>query len=1057
MPSLAARSIQKRALVSLLALLMTSATVDSQDLDNAFFDGTVRDSSKAPVEHATVIARRKVTGAESSGTTDSRGRYRIRVTEPGAYDISVGARGFHEEIIPDLQLALGTTRTLNVTLLAEGSKEEVTISSSGPGLVDTTRTVVGDTFSEIELEALPLAGRDPLSLVLLLGGTQEAPLDTSTLADEGPGRFLRGTPEESGIFSLTGAPATSNNLTVDGLDNNDDRSARERISLNPESISEVQVITNQYAAEYGRASGGRINVRTRGGTSRIRSEAHLFFSDESLDANTYFRNARGLGRIPEQRRDMGASLSGPIRQAKHFFFSSFERLDIPDRVEVMAAVPSRSNPLFPLPLPNETIPGSGSVGLFVEEFSTPETRNLLNARFDLGFSQAHNVTLRFDVSRGRNTRGFPGGNRLPETALIQGRDSDSISLASNLILSGRLVNQGKLQFSRLFPRNGSSAGSIGVVIEEPIRMIVGKFSGTESSPASAREERRGQFQDSLSFGSGPQMIKMGVDLQLVRSLFEDQFATGGIYTFDTVESFLSNMPSRFRQRFKTESRLSNHVLGLFLQNEWRIEEGLTLSTGLRWDRESIIRDGDNLSPRVAIAWDPFAGSKAQGLSLFRPGVTLIRAGYGIFYNRALLRTIDDFQEGLASILVDSDSNSEVLRLVRFPEPILDEAILKRFGSKETGFLRRVSPDLEIPYTNQLGLGIERQITKGLSVTADYVYTRGAHLWRETNINAPRLPTGFRSFTDYLLSRDFDNRPGPDGRRPVSGASADVIRFDLGSNTSSTPGAIKTENGLRVLTLGLNVTGSSNISAALNAVRPLRPEKGLTQVEELESTGDSFYHGGIWAVRLNRGPVRMRASYTLSKLIDEGTTNTASPQDLDNRRLERALSLQDQRHRLTLSGSITLPWLGIDLAPIISSGSSRPFNIGSGFDRNLNDIENDRPVLIAPIARPEWRKPGTGEDESTRRALALAPIGTSGNLPRNYGRGPGTRSFDLRVSKERRFSERGSLRAAVDLFNVFNSTIFSFGSEFIDRGDKDFLLPRRTQRPRTIRLSLKLIH
>ncbi|HKG22471.1 MAG TPA: TonB-dependent receptor, partial [Blastocatellia bacterium] len=721
-------------------------------------------------------------------------------------------------------MASGRTRTLNLTLLAEGSKEQVTISSSGPGMVDTTRTAAGDTFSEIELEMLPLAGRDPLSLVLILGGAQEAPLDTSILAEEGPGRFLRGRPEESGIFSLTGAPATSNNLTVDGLDNNDDRSARERITLNPESISEVQVITNQYAAEYGRASGGRVNVRTRGGTSRVRSEAHLLFSDESLDANTYFRNARGLGRIPEQRRTIGMSLSGPIRPAKHFFFSSFERLDIPDRVEIMAAVPSRSNPLFPLPSPNKTIPGNDSLGFFVEDFSTPETRELLNSRLDFGFSQAHDVTLRFDVSRGRSTRGFPGGNRLPETALIQGRDSDSISLASNLTLSGRLVNQGRFQLSRLFPRNRSSAESVGVVIEEPIRVIAGKFSGTESSPASAREERRAQFQDSISFGSGPHTIKMGMDVQLVRSIFEDQFATGGVYTFDAVESFLSNLPSRFRQRFNTESRLANDVLGLFLQNEWRIKEGLTLSTGLRWDRESLINDGDNLSPRVAIAWDPFSGRNAQGSSLFRPGITLVRAGYGIFYNRVLLRTIDDFQEGLASVLVDSDSNPEVLRLVRFPQPVLDEALVKRFGSKETGFLRRVSPDLEIPYTNQLGFGIERQITKGLALTADYIYTRGAHLWRETNINAPRLPEGLRSFTEYLMSRDFDNRPGSDGRRPISGASADVIRFDLGSNTSSTPGAIKTENGLRVLTLGLNVTGSSNISAALNAVRPLRPEK-----------------------------------------------------------------------------------------------------------------------------------------------------------------------------------------------------------------------------------------
>ena len=87
-------------------------------------------------------------------------------------------------------------------------------------------------------------------------------------------------------------------------------------------------------------------------------------------------------------------------------------------------------------------------------------------------------------------------------------------------------------------------------------------------------------------------------------------------------------------------------------------------------------------------------------------------------------------------------------------------------------------------------------------------------------------------------------------------------------------------------------------------------------------------------------------------------------------------------------------------------------------------------------------------------LQLAPIGSSGNLPRNYGRGPGTRSIDLRASRTVRLNEHLRLRPAIDLFNLFNHTTFNFGAEFIDRNDADFLLPRRTQRPRTIQLSLK---
>jgi hypothetical protein len=422
----------------------------------------------------------------------------------------------------------------------------------------------------------------------------------------------------------------------------------------------------------------------------------------------------------------------------------------------------------------------------------------------------------------------------------------------------------------------------------------------------------------------------------------------------------------------------------------------------------------------------------------------------------LLRTIDDFSLGKSALTIDSEVTPEVLRLVQFPGPISNRAIVDRLGIRETEFLRRVSPDLEIPYTIQSGLGVERQVGATAVASVAYIFTRGAHLWRESNINAPVLPDGFATFTDYLLSRDFDNRRDSSGNRPIAGSNADAVRFDLGGGTSSTPGAIKTTNGVRLLTLGLNAPRSSNISSALNAVRSLRPDPSLTQVELLESSGNSFYHGGVFSFRYApNGYAGFRAVYTLSKFIDEGTTNTASPQALTDRRAERALSLQDQRHRFTFSGSFRVPGVRVDFAPIISFGSSKPFNIGAGFDRNLNDIENDRPNFISPIDRPVWRSPGNGTGDAVRQAIVLAPIGSNGNLPRNYGRGPGTRTINLRVSRTFRRGEHFRVRPALDLFNLFNNSIFSFGSEFIDRDDADFLVPRRTQRPRLVQLSLQV--
>lgn len=1044
------------AVVNCLLLLVLSGATSADDLDNIIFEGVIRDTAGAAIAGAKVVAVQIDTGVERSATSNDEGQFRIAVGEPGNYRLKASANGFNEHESKTLVTNTGHTYALDMTLAAAGVREQVTIAAVSLPLVDSNRTVVGDTITQRELEGLPILNRDPLQLVFLLGGVSEAPLSTGDLADEGRGVFLRGTPEEAGLFSLTGAPSTSNNITIDGLDNNDDRSAGVRISLNVESIAEVQVITNQYAAEYGRASGGRINIRTRAGASSYHGNFYSYFGDESLNANTYFRNARGVGRIPQQERREGAVLSGPIRNRKDFFFASYERFDVPDFAEVSALVPVARNPLFPLPRPNQSVAPGSETGLFSKEIPTPETNNLINARGDLNFSQAHNAALRFDMFQGRNERSFPGGTRLPETILIGGRNSNSISASDFLIIGKQFVNQARFQYSTLSPRSSASLSSIGVTINSP-RVAAGSFTGTDSSPAFVREEKRTQIQDNISLIAGMHLLKAGADLQLIRSSFDDLFAIGGQYTFETVDDFLSNNPSRFIQRFDTESRVSNEVLGLFVQDEWKVIPNLTLSVGLRWDNESVLVDRDNLSPRIAIAWDPFGGKLFRRFkTLAEPGKTVVRAGFGLFFNRALLRTIDDFSLGASTTIVDSDVRPKVLSAVRFPQPISERFLVERFGFAETKFLRRISQNLEIPYTLQTGIGVERQVTRSMVASVDYIFTRGAHLWRESNVNAPVLPRGFQDFSQYLQSRDFDNRPSSSGKRPISGLSADIVRFDSGANTSSTSGSIQLENGVRVLTLGLNAPRSSNIAAALNAIRSLRPDPSLTQVELLESSGNSFYHGGMFSLRYSPGRrASFRAVYTISKFIDEGTTNTASPQDLFDRRTERALSLQDQRHRVTFSGVFRVPFFDLDLAPIISLGSSKPFNIGVGFDRNLNDIENDRPNLITGIGRPTWRRPGSANSADFRSALLLAPIGSSGNLPRNYGLGPGTRTINLRASRTFAIRDRIRVCPSVDVFNLFNNTIFSFGSEFVDRDDSNFLMPSRTQRPRTVVLSLKV--
>jgi hypothetical protein len=175
--------------------------------------------------------------------------------------------------------------------------------------------------------------------------------------------------------------------------------------------------------------------------------------------------------------------------------------------------------------------------------------------------------------------------------------------------------------------------------------------------------------------------------------------------------------------------------------------------------------------------------------------------------------------------------------------------------------------------------------------------------------------------------------------------------------------------------------------------------------------------------------------------------------------ERARSLLDRRHRFVLSGSFNLPRYvgGLTLSPIWRIASEAPFNISiGGSDRNLDDVGNDRPNYSGALRLLKWRKPGEPLDPAILEAFSLPPLGQSGKLPRNAGRGPGLFVFDLNVARQFQI-RRARLTTSLEFDNVLNKTVFSFGSEFINlsSGSNDsFLMATRTGRPRQLRIGLR---
>jgi hypothetical protein len=493
-----------------------------------------------------------------------------------------------------------------------------------------------------------------------------------------------------------------------------------------------------------------------------------------------------------------------------------------------------------------------------------------------------------------------------------------------------------------------------------------------------------------------------------------------------------------------------------------MRSNLTFNFGLRYERETVIDDTNNWGPRFAVAWSPFKGNK-----------TVVRFGGGIFYNRVLLRTVDDYQRGQNEIIFDTNRVSTANNLRdtyllqlsnNFPDILTpDSPLVQQYiaaGLNNNSFFRSLDPTIKIPESYQVNLGFERELTKSFVFEANLTYNRTARLWRERNTNAPIIPNGFSDLADYLANGittgntrfEFAGINAPDSR-----TAGGVTFYNLDSQNTSTASA-------------------TPYGRALAVANTLRPNPSAGQTEQVGSMGNSWYRGLVLELRrryrdLGRGfGSSMRLAYTLSYLEDDGIVNTSSAQTQGDFAAERSRSLLDRRHRLALSGLFDTPeWMGkLRFSPIFRFGSSAPFNLSNGGndadDRNLDDVNTDRPNYSGDLSDITWRRFTDPINTTVVNNLTLAPIGRGGNLPRNAGKGPRQWIFDLNVSRQFSFGERFRLRPQVEFNNILNMTVYSFGSEFIDasliagsptQADLlNFLAPTRTYRPRQIRFGIR---
>lgn len=672
--------------------------------------GRVVDPSGAAVAAAAVRVRQESTNITSAVVTDPEGRFRLPYLRIGTYEIRVESPGF-AVFRQRLQLTAGAAFELPISLVVAASDTNVTVVAESEAL-ETARSQIAGTVPHAELESLPLNGRNFLDLSLLVPGVSPTNTGSNQLFAETsavPGQGI----------SVAGQRNFSNSFIVDGLSANDDAAGLSGGFYSLDAVEQVQVVTSGAQAELGRALGGYASVVTRSGGNAVHGDLFGFFRNQRLNA----ANPLSGTTLPMTQAQYGASVGGPVVRDRTFYFANIERRDLNQSGLVTiapAAAATIDARLAAVGYPGEPV----TTGIYPNPV---HTTNAL-AKLDHQFAPRDQFTARYSayLVSSRNSRG--AGGLSAETAAANLDDTDQTLAAGNVAtLSARTVNETRAQVST------SNLQAPPVDPLGPAVSIAGVASfGTLSYSPTARTNRLYQIVDNLSHQSGAHAFRTGVDFLYNDLGITFPRAARGSYSFASMADFLAGTYNNagFTQTFgRNFVGLRNPNVGWYAQDEWKVSDRLTVNAGVRYELQfldTIATDRNNLSPRVGFAWSPRASRR-----------TVIRGGFGLFYDRVPLRALANavLSSGNTTLLTASTQTSVSLSPAQAGAPVFP-GVLAAIPSVTTVNYTTMDRHMQNAYSEQGSLEIEQQVGAHGTVSAAYQHLRGMHLIASINRNAP---------------------------------------------------------------------------------------------------------------------------------------------------------------------------------------------------------------------------------------------------------------------------------------------------------------------------------
>jgi len=607
-----------------------------------------------------------------SATSEADGRYEFKNIAAGVYGLSADAQGFAPYAMASVRVG-ATVRQINLTLSIATQKQQVTVNGEATQVgVDADQNASSVVMKGKDLDGLSDDPDELQSELTALGGPSAGP--------------------------------SGGDLYVDGFSGG---------RLPPKStIREIRVNQNPFSAEFDRIGYGRIEIFTKPGAQKLSGSIGGSYVNSALDTAVPL-SATQPG---YQFHWIDGNVSGPIGKNASFFYEYFN-FNRQNQSTINAINPA-------------SITATSTGTTLAETFANPSTQIYTSGRIDWQATKSQTISLRGFIFRYNVTGSGVGTLNLPELAVNYSNPANDVQVSDAIVLSPKVAEE--INFQWKHEREISTPTST-----LPTVTLEGAFTNGGSGTNNENYLTVYELQNYFTATAAKHVMRFGARARGYFDKVRTNSGTNGSYLFQTTQQYLAGTPYLYTASVVEHpiSQIAMFDGALFFQDEWRARPNLTLSSGLRLEGQNRIHDRLDWAPRVAVAWSP--GQKPSA-----PAKTVLRAGAGYFYNRLTIPSLFYGGGGMAYLIqtiVNNGVNQQnyVVQDPSFYDPnaAISAAMLMQAGTS-TPTIDTIDAHFHSALSLQSAIGVDQQITKKLTMSVNYLYTRGVHQYMMNNVNAP---------------------------------------------------------------------------------------------------------------------------------------------------------------------------------------------------------------------------------------------------------------------------------------------------------------------------------